>query len=108
MITLINKRKSPPRGFPYRCPVCGFKVKNPLSPWSEVVREIRIHRRNNPTHNLTTDTATIERELELYTCQRLDNSSSYCHDIEAIIYEQSQTKPARKGCSTCGRGKKST
>jgi hypothetical protein len=50
MNTLINRRKVPPRGYLYRCPVCGFKLKNPLSSLTEVVREIRIHRRNNPSH----------------------------------------------------------
>ena len=106
MNTLINRRKVPPRGYLYRCPVCGFKLKNPLSSLTEVVREIRIHRRNNPSHtSLSLDFEGIVRDVEEPTCKRLPG---HCHDIEAIIYEQSQTKPARKGCSTCGRGKKST
>lgn len=104
MNTLINRRKVPPGGFQYRCPVCGYKVKNPLAPWVEVVREIRVHRRNNPTHRLSLLTEDIEAELESGTCQRVP---SVCHDIDAIAYESLKTSPTRKGCSTCGRGKKS-
>ena len=100
LLALLSTRKHPPGGFRYKCPKCGWKIKNPLNTWTEIAREIARHESNNPDHNATS--AEIKERLHAQTCARVP---SWCGDGQAVVVaEQSNSH----GCKTCRRRKKTS
>lgn len=93
---LKSIRKLPPGGFAYRCPACGWKIKNPLVSWSEIKKEIGQHERNNANHGAGWEE--IELRLHTQTCARVPD---WCTDGKPVILPQGEG-----GCVGCGRKKK--
>jgi len=100
---LLDRRKSPPGGFPYREPSIGWEGPKDGSVFDERVKQIRVARANNPTAGLDPSWDACAEALDLYTCTRLKNDPKWClvpTDPIAVAAAKSKTSVPCRGCGT--------
>lgn len=106
---LLTTRRHPPGGFPYYCPKCGWVLPTPLSTWTENVKTILKHRRNNPGHGMSLSVDSIELEYAEQVCAGLRNDTKWCRGVAGQQAAGSDaSKKSTKACVGCGRKKKRT
>jgi hypothetical protein len=74
---LKSRTMWPPQGWRFRQPETGWSAKGGQG-FSQVVDAIISHRQQNPRFKLSTDRATVENELDDYTCAILKNNQHWC------------------------------
>jgi hypothetical protein len=67
----------PPQGWRFRQPETGWTAPGGQT-FGQVVEAIIAHRQQNPRFKLSTDRATVENELDDYTCAILKNDEHWC------------------------------
>jgi len=67
----------PPQGWRFRQPETGWSAPGGQT-FGQVVEAIISHRQQNPRFKLSTDRATVENELDDYTCAILKNDQHWC------------------------------
>lgn len=74
---LKSRSMWPPQGWRFRQPETGWSAPGGQT-FSQVVEAIISHRQQNPRFKLSTDRATVENELDDYTCAILKNDQHWC------------------------------
>jgi hypothetical protein len=82
---LKSRSINPPGGWRFTQPETGWKLK-PGHPFKSAVASIIEHRRQNPRFKLSTDFATVEVELDNFTCALLRNDPKWCDGPPALSF----------------------
>lgn len=103
---LKTRNQFPPGGWVYVQPETGWKAPRPkIDSFSETVKKTINHRRNNPGKGMNTDAYAVERDLDDFTCHRLDNDPKWCSSTD-VYSATTQPKNEDSECSSCGGAKR--
>ena len=101
---LINRRNSPPGGFPYREPRLQWAAPRDGATFDIRARQIQTLRLANPTAGLDPTFEACASALDAYTCERLGNDPAWCATpASAVARTAARASRTVAPCPSCGK-----